>query len=137
MSLKIYDLRAVVRSRQHKQRCIGDAEVRQALNLIIDREDLREAIFGVKKSDKDSPCEFISGPFIPASPYYNQTVPNPSSADLAKADALACPCRTNQVVAVGITMSNPLCSESEMNATLDKEAADLIMQIAIGFQGLV
>ena len=26
----------------------------QALNLIIDREDLREKIFGVKKGDKDS-----------------------------------------------------------------------------------
>ena len=63
-------------------------EVRQGLNYVLDRNDLREYTTGVKKGEKDSPCEFISGPFVQSSPYYNRAIPVVENSQIAKADSL-------------------------------------------------
>jgi peptide/nickel transport system substrate-binding protein len=134
ISLKIYDLRAwwFVAVNTNKE-VLAIPEVRQALNLIIDREDLREKIFGVKKGDKDSPCEFISGPFIPASPYYNQTVPAQNTPDLARANALLARAGLKKIGGRWHYKDQPVVLRIGMNATLDKEATDLYVQVANQF----
>ena len=63
-------------------------KVRQGLNYVLDRNDLREYTTGVKKGEKDSPCEFISGPFVQSSPYYNRAIPVVENSQIAKADSL-------------------------------------------------
>ena len=59
-----------------------------ALNYLIDRNDLREKTIGVKKGDKESPCELISGPFVQSSPYYNRSIPVVERRYEAKATSL-------------------------------------------------
>ena len=75
LSLKAYDLRSwwFVAINQEKP-YLADKRVRQALNLILDRTDLREKSIGVKPGEQNSPCEFISGPFVQTSPYYNRSI---------------------------------------------------------------
>ena len=63
---------------------LATKEVRQALNYSIDRSELREKSIGFDKNDKESPCEFISGPFVQASMYYNHEVPSVEFADSRK-----------------------------------------------------
>lgn len=120
---------------------LATKEVRQALNYSIDRSELREKSIGFDKNDKESPCEFISGPFVQASMYYNHEVPSVEFADSRKADAL--------LTAAGLEKNGlwfhegkPVALRIGMDAKLDKEATDLMTQIAnqlseAGFQPLV
>ena len=65
----------VVHRSQYNSGPLAKKEVRQALNYSLDRSELREKSIGFDKNDKESPCEFISGPFVQSSAYYNHEVP--------------------------------------------------------------
>jgi peptide/nickel transport system substrate-binding protein len=104
-------------------------EVRQAINYILDRNDLREKTIGVKKGDKESPCEFISGPFVQSSPYYNRTVPVVEYRDLGKAEALMQRGGLEKVGEYWHLNGEPVKLRIGMKASLDQEAPDLVDQI--------
>ncbi len=104
-------------------------EVRQALNYSIDRSELREKSIGFDKNDKESPCEFISGPFVQSSAYYNHEVPATEFADIRKTESL--------LNAAGLDKKGfwfledkPVVLRIGMDAKLGKEATDLMTQIA-------
>ena len=107
---------------------LAKKEVRQALNYSLDRSELREKSIGFDKNDKESPCEFISGPFVQSSAYYNHEVPPVEFSDRRKADAL--------LTAAGLEKNGlwfnegkPVALRIGMDAKLGKEATDLLTQI--------
>lgn len=57
-----------------RQAPLSDVRVRQALDLLLDRTELREEVIGVDPEDPNPPCEFLSGPCVQSSPFYNRTV---------------------------------------------------------------
>lgn len=130
VGLKSYDLRswwfiAVNTSKPY----LAPKEIRQALDVTIDRTELRELSIGVDPDDPHPPCEFISGPFIQSSPYYNRGVKVKERSDKAKVSEL--------MVAGGASESGgrwtfggePIKLKIGMNAPLDNEARDLLNQI--------
>lgn len=139
VSMKSYDLRSwwyvAVNS---KKPALQDRRVRQALNMVINRTELRQFSFGVKPGEKNSPCEFISGPFVRSSPYYNATVPLQPTANLAKAEALL---KSAGLVKTGSRWhidGKPITLRVGMLSSLDNEAPDLLAQVqnqlgAVGF----
>jgi peptide/nickel transport system substrate-binding protein len=130
VSLKSYDLRSwwfiAVNT---KNPALQDPKVRKALNLIIDRTELREYTIGVKPGDRNSPCEFISGPFVQASPYYNRTVPTVATANRSKADALLKEAGLARVGGRWHVGDQPITLKIGMQANLNNEATDLLEQI--------
>lgn len=89
LALKSYDLRSWWFIALNTAKApLNNAKVRQALDYILDRNELREKSIGVKPGERNSPCEFISGPFVQSSPYYNRQVPTKDRSDMAKASAL-------------------------------------------------
>jgi peptide/nickel transport system substrate-binding protein len=131
VQMKAYDLRSwwYIAVNPNKK-ALSDPKVRQALNSVINRNELRQFSLGVKADDKNSPCEFISGPFISASPYYNSEVKVSPEANLAKADSL--------LKAAGLVKTGgrwhingePITLRVGMLANLDREAPDLLSQVA-------
>ena len=89
VALKSYDLRSwwfiVVNTNKG---FLADKRVRQALNLMLDRSKLRELAIGVKPGEQNSPCEFISGPFVQSSAYYNRAIPVVERSDRGRSDKL-------------------------------------------------
>jgi len=130
VTLKSYDLRSwwfiAVNT---KNPALQDQRVRQALNLIIDRTELREYTIGVKPGDRNSPCEFLSGPFVPASPYYNRSVPTQPSASRSKADSLLKAAGLSRVGGRWHVGDQPITLKIGMQANLNNEATDLLEQV--------
>jgi peptide/nickel transport system substrate-binding protein len=140
VGLKSYDLRSWwYIAVNHKRPQLADAKVRQALDLTIDREQLRELTMGIKASDPLPACQFISGPFIPSSPYYNRAVEPHETADRNAAKALMESVGAKWEHGLWIMNGEPLNLKIGMHAPLDLEAKDLLNQLgnqlqAGGFQ---
>jgi len=130
VALKSYDLRswwfiAVNTSKG----ALADKRVRQGLNNMLDRTELRQLTIGVKPGEQNSPCEFISGPFVQSSPFYNRSVPTVDRSDRNKAEGL--------LTAAGLVKTGgrwhykgqPITLRIGMLAPLDNEAPDLLSQI--------
>lgn len=131
LSLKSYDLRSWwFVAVNPKKGALGDKRVRQALNLIVDRSDLREKTIGVKPGEQNSPCEFISGPFVQSSPYYNRSIPTKDKSDRAKAQQLLTEAGLQNIGGRWHHKGQPVTLQIGMYAPLDNEAPDLLQQIA-------
>jgi len=131
LQLKAYDLRSWwFMALNVKKGALADKKVRQALNLIIDRTDLREYAIGVKPGEQNSPCEFISGPFVQSSPYYNRSVSIKERSDKAAADSLLTSAGMTQVGGRWTYKGVPVALNIGMLASLNNEAPDLLQQIA-------
>jgi ABC-type transport system substrate-binding protein len=104
--------------------------VRQALNLLLDRSDLREKSIGVKPGTQNSPCEFISGPFVQSSPFYNRSVAVKEKADRARAQALLNEAGMSQVGGRWHFKGQPVTLKVGMLSPLNNEAPDLLQQIS-------
>ncbi|MEC7987996.1 MAG: ABC transporter substrate-binding protein [Myxococcota bacterium] len=128
--LKTYDLRSwwFIALNQNEG-ILNKKEVRQALNLLIDRNELREKSIGVKKGDKESPCELISGPFVQSSPYYNRTVPVVENRREAEARALLNRAGLEKKGRFWHYNGQPIMLRIGMKESLNKEAPDLLNQI--------
>ncbi len=113
-----------------KKGALVDKRVRQALDLIIDRTDLRQLSVGVKPGEQNSPCEFISGPFVPSSPFYNRSVPTREKKDGAAARKLLTDAGLTEIGGRWHFKGQPVNLSIGMLAPLDNEAPDLLTQIA-------
>ena len=135
VSLKSYDLRSwwFVAVNTGKGP-LKDKRVRQALNMTLDRQELRELTIGVTANDTNPPCEFISGPFVQSSPYYNRQVPILDRADKAKVTELMLASGAKEVGGRWTFNDQPLTLRIGMDAPLDSEARDLLNQIGNQFQ---
>jgi peptide/nickel transport system substrate-binding protein len=130
VALKSYDLRswwfiAVNTNRgplRHQQ-------VRQALDYTLDREELRQLTIGVDPDDPNPPCEFVSGPFVQSSPYYNRSVKIIEKSDRAKARQLMLEAGATEQAGRWTIDGNPVSLKIGMNAPLDMEARDLLNQV--------
>jgi len=128
--LKTYDLRSWwFIALNDKKKPLHIKEVRQALNYLIDRNDLREKSIGVKKGDKESPCELISGPFVPSSPYYNKSIPEVERKHNAKAKSLLNRAGLEKKGRLWHYNGEAVLLNIGMKDTLNKEAPDLLDQI--------
>ena len=130
VALKSYDLRSwwFIAVNTHKP-MLKDKRVRQAIHHTLDRFELRRLTMGHDPDAVVQPCQFISGPFIPSSPYYNRGVKVDKRSDLAKADELME--ASGAVKQHGVwTVDGELMSlKIGMAAPLDLEARDLLNQI--------
>lgn len=136
VALKSYDLRswwfiAVNTTRGPLQ----NKKIRQALDMSIDRTQLREFTIGYDENDPNPPCEFISGPFVQSSPYYNRAVPPRVAADKAKAEQLMVEAGARKTAGVWVYEGNPVTLRLGMNAPLDAEARDILNQVGNQLQG--
>jgi peptide/nickel transport system substrate-binding protein len=130
VGLKSYDLRSWwYIALNHDRPTLNDPKVRKALNLTIDREQLRTLTMGVKPDDPLPPCQFISGPFIPSSPYYNRSVDSVETADLGQARSLMESAGYSLEHGLWIDGGKPVNLKIGMNAPLDLEAKDLLNQL--------
>lgn len=130
VALKSYDLRSwwFVALNTAKG-ALADRKVREALHRTLDREELRRLTMGYDPDEIQQPCQFISGPFVPSSPYYNRSVTVRSRSDLDEA--------TNLMTAAGASLASdswtlggaPIVLKIGMHAPLDLEAKDLLNQI--------
>ncbi len=131
LQLKSYDLRSwwfvAVNT---KKGPLADKRVRQALNMVIDRTELRQYAIGVKPGEQNSPCEFISGPFVQSSPYYNRAVATKERSDKAAAAQLLTEAGLTQVGGFWTFKGTPVTLNIGMMAPLDNEAPDLLQQLA-------
>jgi peptide/nickel transport system substrate-binding protein len=141
--MKTYDLRSwwFIALNQNNP-ILAKKEVRQALNYLIDRNDLREKTIGVKKGDKESPCELISGPFVQSSPYYNRSIPVVERKYDAKATSLLNRAGLEKKGRSWHYNGEAVRLRIGMKETLNKEAPDLLDQIGnqlgeAGFDRLV
>ncbi len=131
VALKSYDLRSwwYIAVNANKS-ALSDKRVRQALNLLLDRTELRQYSIGVAPGEENSPCEFISGPFVQSSPYYNRTVPTVDRSDRTRAEQL--------LQSAGLTKTGgnwhhngaKITLRIGMLSPLDNEAPDLLDQIS-------
>mgnify|MGYP003949940335 CR=1 FL=1 len=130
VSMKAYDLRSwwyiAVNT---KNPALKNVKVRQALNHILNRTQLRQYSIGVKPGDKNSPCEFISGPFVRSSPYYNATVPVNETDNLSKAEALLKSAGLEKLGGFWNVNGEPITLRVGMYSELNNEAPDLLAQV--------
>ena len=130
VALKSYDLRSWwFMALNTKSKFLAKKEVRQALNYTIDRNSLRELTIGVDPNDPNPPCEFISGPFVQSSPYYNRSVKINDRSDKAKAGELMRAAGATESTGRWLIGGEPVTLKIGMNAPLDTEAKDLLNQI--------
>jgi len=140
VGLKSYDLRSWwYIAVNHARPQMADQRIRQALNNTIDRQQLRELTMGIKPDDPLPPCQFISGPFIPSSPYYNRGVETLETADLGRAKTLMESAGAKLEHGLWLKGGKAINLKIGMNAPLDLEARDLLNQLgnqlqAGGFQ---
>jgi peptide/nickel transport system substrate-binding protein len=127
VALKSYDLRSwwFVAVNTNKP-YLKDKRVRAALNLLIDRTELREKAILVKPGEQNSPCEFISGPFVQSSPYYNRSVPTVQRSDRAAAEKLLLEAGLTKVGGNWHYEGQPISLKVGMLSTLGNEAQDLL-----------
>jgi ABC-type transport system substrate-binding protein len=103
--------------------------VRQALNLTLDRWNLRQYTVGHEKNEPGQACEFVSGPFVNVSPYYNNDVPIFERSDKGRAAELMKQAGAIQQNGKWIFDGKVVNLRIGMNAALASEAADLISQV--------
>ena len=131
LQLKSYDLRSwwfiAVNT---KKGALADKKVRQALNIILDRTDLRQLSIGVKPGEQNSPCEFISGPFVQSSPFYNRAIATTDKSDRAAAAKLLGEAGLTSIGGRWHYKGQPVTLNVGMLAPLDNEAPDLLQQIS-------
>lgn len=130
VALKSYDLRSwwFIAVNTNKP-SLKNKLVRQALNLTLDRSELRELTIGVDPDDPNPPCEFISGPFVQSSPYYNRQVKVVERSDRAKAAQLMEQAGAQKAAGRWTLNGAPISLRLGMNAPLDAEARDLLNQV--------
>lgn len=132
VALKSYDLRSwwFIAVNTHRG-ALADVRVRQALDHAIDREELRLLTIGVERhhEEEDLPCEFVSGPFVPASPYYNRQVPVVQTSDQATVNTLMSSAGAVKQAGRWTWDGEPVVLKVGMNAVLDREAPDLLSQV--------
>ena len=135
LALKSYDLRSWwFIAINTKKAPLDDRRVRQALNFMLDRTELREKSIGVKPGERNSPCEFISGPFVPSSPYYNRSVPAVERSDLAQAETLLKEAGMQKVGGRWNFKGQPVSFRMGMEKSLDNEAPDILSYISNQFE---
>lgn len=131
LALKSYDLRswwfiAVNTSKP----ALKDKRVRQALDRILDRSELRQLTVGVKPGEANPPCEFISGPFVQSSPFYERSVAVREKSDRTAAAQLLTQAGLKQVGGRWTHQGQPVVLNIGMLAPLDNEAPDLLQQVS-------
>ncbi len=130
VALKSYDLRSwwfVAMNTQNGP--LKDRRIRAAIDAALDRDALRELTIGVDPNDPNPPCEFVSGPFVQSSPYYNRSIKVRPKADLAQVKALMGQAGAVDQHGRWILNGAPVTLRLGMNGPLDVEAKDLLNQI--------
>jgi peptide/nickel transport system substrate-binding protein len=130
VALKSYDLRSwwfIALNTQSP--ALSNVKVRQAIDHTLDRNKLRELTIGVDPQDTNPPCEFVSGPFVQSSPYYNRSIKVRPNADVTKASQLMTEAGAQQQAGRWILDGQAVTLRIGMNAPLDTEAQDLLNQI--------
>ena len=130
VALKSYDLRSWwFIALNTNSPSLKDANIRQAIDHTIDRNQLRELTIGVDPNDSNPPCEFVSGPFVQSSPYYNRSVKVRPTANRNKAKELLSAAGATYDAGRWILNGAPITLRIGMHATLDPEAKDLLNQV--------
>jgi peptide/nickel transport system substrate-binding protein len=130
LSLKSYDLRSWWFIALNTNRgALKNVLVRRALNLTLDRWNLRQYTVGYEKGEPDPACEFVSGPFVNVSSYYNNDVPTFERSDRGRAAELMKQAGAIQQNGKWIFDDKVVNLRIGMNAALASEAADLISQV--------
>lgn len=130
VALKSYDLRSWwFVALNTNSPILKDKRIRQAINLTLDRSSLRELAIGVDPNDTNPPCEFVSGPFVQSSPYYNRSVPIPERSDRAKAESLMLAAGATKQAGRWLIGGQPITLRIGINSPLQIEARDLLNQI--------
>jgi len=130
VALKSYDLRSWwFIALNTKKGALTNQKIRQALDVSIDRSELRELTIGVDPDDPNPPCEFVSGPFVQSSAYYNRSIKIVERSDRAKARQLMIAAGAKQQAGRWVYQGRPVSLRLGMNAPLDAEAKDLLNQI--------
>ena len=130
VALKSYDLRSWwFIALNTNSDVLKNKQVRQAVDMTLDRSELRKLTIGVDPDDSNPPCEFVSGPFVQSSPYYNRAVKVRERSDAAKAKELMTAAGGQQQAGRWIVNGAPVTLRIGMNAPLDAEAKDLLNQI--------
>ena len=133
VALKSYDLRSwwfvAVNVNKGANNPLRDRRVRQALNYALDRTELREFTVGVDPDAANPPCEFVSGPFIQASPYYNRQVKVIEKSDRAKVKELMQAAGAVDNAGRWMMGGKGLNLKIGMHSPLDTEAKDLLNQV--------
>lgn len=131
VALKSYDLRSWwFMALNTANGALKNKDVRKAIHLSLDRDELRELTIGVDPNDKNPPCEFISGPFIQSSPYYNRQIPLQPKHNRDGAKALMTKAGAKDASGKWLWQNAPITLRIGMNAPLDSEAKDLLTQLA-------
>lgn len=138
-TLKSYDLRSwwYMAVNIHMG-ALSDVRVRQALNIALDRLELRELTMGIDPDDPIPACQFISGPFVQSSPYYNRSVSVEERSDKGRVRELMTEAGATEAGGRWVFGDTPLQLRVGMNSRLDREARDLLNQVgnqlgAMGF----
>lgn len=130
VALKSYDLRSWwFVALNTNSAFLKDKRVRQALNHTLDRVSLRELTIGVDANDANPPCEFVSGPFVQSSPYYNRAVPIPERSDKTKAETLMASAGATKQAGRWVMNGQSITLKIGINSSLQVEARDLLNQI--------
>jgi peptide/nickel transport system substrate-binding protein len=130
VALKSYDLRSWwFMALNTSSPILSDKRVRQAIHLSLDRTKLREVTIGVDANDPNPPCEFVSGPFVQSSPFYNRAVPVQERSDAARAKTLMQSAGAAMNAGRWVMNGQSVTLRIGMNAPLDGEARDLLNQI--------
>ncbi|NCG20969.1 MAG: hypothetical protein GWP91_18320 [Rhodobacterales bacterium] len=130
VALKSYDLRSWwFIALNTNTNALGDQRVRQAVNHTIDRSQLRELTIGVEADDSNPPCEFVSGPFVQSSPYYNRSIKTIERSDKGRSRQLMTEAGAEMQAGRWILNGEALTLRIGMNSPLDGEAKDLLNQI--------
>jgi peptide/nickel transport system substrate-binding protein len=133
VALKSYDLRSwwyvAVNVNSENMPALRDRRVRQALNVALDRTELREFTVGVDPDAANPPCEFVSGPFVQSSPYYNRQIKIIEKSDRGKVKELMKSAGAVDNAGRWMMDGKSLNLRMGMHAPLDVEAKDLLNQV--------
>jgi peptide/nickel transport system substrate-binding protein len=130
VALKSYDLRSWwFVALNTNSPVLKDKRVRQALNLTLDRVALRELTIGVDPNDTNPPCEFVSGPFVQSSPFYNRSVPVAERSDRTRAESLMTAAGATKQAGRWLIGGQSITLKIGINSPLQVEARDLLNQI--------
>ncbi|MBX2799173.1 MAG: ABC transporter substrate-binding protein [Myxococcales bacterium] len=130
VALKSYDLRSWwFIALNTASGALKDKRVRQAIHHTLDRSSLRELTIGVDPGDTNPPCEFVSGPFVQSSPYYNRAVKVSERSDLARSRQLMTEAGARMEGGRWVMGGKGITLRMGMNKPLNTEARDLLNQI--------
>jgi len=131
VALESYDLRSWwFLSLDTRGGPLASRHVRTAVEAAIDRQELLELTVGVDPGDPSPPAEFISGPFVVSSPYYNRQIKveardRPQQVEAAMARASARKVRGRWQID-----GQPVTLRLAMRSVLDSQAKDLATQVS-------